>query len=103
MAARIEIYDEVLIREAYRTTVGARTDIAEDIVHEGIDTAAVLTGEYRGGMNVSVNGTYVTAGDDDPESFWKEYGTVDTAAHAALTDAARKHGRYSGIQPGRHS
>ena len=102
MAIRIEIYDDVLIEQVYRTTVGARTDIAEEIVHDGIDTAAVLHGDYRGGMHVAVSGTQVSAADSDPDSFYKEYGTVDTPAHASLTDAARKHGRYTGLQPGRH-
>jgi hypothetical protein len=102
MAVRVVVYDNVLIREVYRTTVGARTGVAEDIVHEGIDTAAVLTGEYRGGMGVAVSGTRVSAQDTDPDAFFKEFGTVDTEAHAALTNAARRHGRYKGLQPGHH-
>ena len=37
--------------------------------------------------------------DTDPESVYKEYGTSDTPAHAVLTNAARKRGRYRGWSP----
>lgn len=100
MAVRITIYDDVLKREAYRTTVGQRTDIAQEIANESIATAPVLHGDYRGGIGVEVSGDVVTVRDTDPDAFYKEYGTVDTEAHATLTDAARKRGKYTGLQPG---
>jgi hypothetical protein len=99
MTMRITIFNEQAIREALHETVDERTQIAHEIVAEGRAVAKVRTGEYRGGMAVETAGDQVSVVDNDPEAFWKEYGTSDTPAHAALTNAARKHGRYTGYQP----
>jgi hypothetical protein len=98
-AVRIRVFDATLLAEARRATTPQRADIAEQIVDEGQADAAVRTGEYRGGMAVEVDGDIVRAVDTDPEAAYKEYGTADTPAHAALTNAARRHGRYRGVQP----
>ncbi|MCA1185708.1 hypothetical protein LCD36_04480 [Saccharopolyspora sp. 6T] len=50
-------------------------------------------------MTVEVDGDEVRMVDTDPEAVYKEYGTNDTPAHAVLTDAARKRGRYRGWNP----
>lgn len=99
MAARVTIYGEAAIRQAMRTTVADRTRIAEAIAADARSSAAVLTGEYRDGIGVEVAGEQPRVVDTDPESIHKEYGTSDTPAHAALTDAARQYGKYTGTQP----
>lgn len=99
MPARITIFNEAAIRQAIRTTVDARTQIANEAAADARSTAAVLTGDYRDGIGVEVDGERVHIVDNDPDSIHKEYGTSDTPAHAALTDAARKRGRYTGMQP----
>lgn len=96
---RIVLDNAELTRLARKYSTPDRIDIAEEVAHEAIEDAPVLTGEYRGGVSVQVKGDDVSVVDDDPESMWKEYGTVDTPAHAALTDAARRHGKYTGMQP----
>ncbi|WHT21019.1 HK97 gp10 family phage protein [Crossiella sp. CA-258035] len=101
MAARITIFNAQAIREAVQATVDERTQVANEIAAEARAAAPVLTGEYRNGIGVEVSGTTVQVVDNDPTSGFKEYGTSDTPAHAVLTDAARRRGRYSGIQPGR--
>lgn len=100
MAARVTIYNEQAIREAYRLSTPKRTEIANEIAGDARADAPVRTGEYRAGIEVEVDGDQVMVVDNDDEAFYKEYGTEDTPAHAALTDAARKHGKYTGFQPG---
>ncbi|MDU0478389.1 hypothetical protein QVA66_03940 [Staphylococcus chromogenes] len=76
-----------------------RREIAAEIVDLARSAAPVRSGAYRGGMSVEVNDDSVAVVDDDPTSFYKEYGTSDTPAHAALTNAAMGFGRYSGMRP----
>lgn len=99
MVTRVTIYAAQANREAYRLSTPQRVQVAQQIVAEGRADAPVESGEYQSGMDVEVNGDQVLAVDNDPEAFYKEYGTSDTPAHASLTDAARKHGRYTGFQP----
>lgn len=93
------VFARQAIAEAYRLSTPKRVQIAEEIVSEARAAAPVQTGEYRDGIHSEVDGDRVAAVDDDPESIYKEFGTSTTPAHAVLTDAARKHGRYSGWQP----
>lgn len=99
MGARVTVYPAQAAREALRISTARRRAIAEQIAAEARSEAPVRTGEYRDGIGVEQDGNRVFAVDTDPEAIFKEYGTSDTPAHAALTDAARKHGRYSGWQP----
>lgn len=99
--ARVTLFSAQLLDEVRKGSVEALSEIAEEIVSVGRGTAPRDTGEYAGGMGVEVRGDTVFAVDTDPEAGWKEYGTVDTPAHASLTDAARQFGKYTGIQPGR--
>lgn len=99
MAARLTVFGEAAIRQAIRTTVAGRTQIAEEAAADARASAPVLTGRYRNGIHVEVSGDQVAIVDDDPDAIHKEYGTSDTEAHAALTDAARARGRYTGMQP----
>lgn len=99
MAARVTVFTEQAHREAYRLSTPKRRQVAEEIASEARADAPVRTGEYRDGIGTRSEGDRVFVQDDDPEAIYKEYGTSDTPAHAALTDAARRHGRYSGWQP----
>lgn len=99
MAAQVTIYDDIARREAYRISTPKRVVIAHEIAGEGRASAPVRSGEYRDGIGVQVDGDRVSAVDEDPESIYKEYGTHTTPAHAVLTEAAMRHGRYSGWQP----
>lgn len=98
---RVTVYEAEALREARRISTERRVEIAEQVAHEAISAAPVLTGEFRSGIGVEVSGDDVRVVDNDETADFKEYGTVDTPAHATLTDAARHHGKYSGMQPGR--
>ncbi|CCW14605.1 hypothetical protein [Rhodococcus aetherivorans] len=99
MAARITIYHERARREARELSLDGRIDIAQQAANDARSSAPVYTGAYRDGIGVSVEGDRVFVVDEDPDAIFKEYGTVDTPAHAALTDAVRPHGKYTGWQP----
>lgn len=94
---RITVYGAQAIAEAAVASVQAREEIARQIAAAATAAAPVLTGAYRDGIHAE--GTSVI--DDDPDAFYKEYGTSDTPAHAVLTDAARPYGKYTGMQPRR--
>ena len=70
-------------------TYNQRMKIAAQIANSARAAAPVLTGRYRDGIAVESDGLTIH----------KEYGTSDTPAHAALTNAAIEYGRYSGTQP----
>lgn len=101
MSARITIFREAAIREAIHISTEQRVQIANQIAGEAQAAAPVVSGAYRNGIHVSVEGDAVRVVDDDDAAIHKEYGTSDTPAHAVLTDAARSHGKYSGTQPKR--
>ncbi|WP_072689274.1 HK97 gp10 family phage protein [Rhodococcus marinonascens] len=99
MVVRITIFDAQAAREARRISTDDRADIAREAADEARAHAPVLTGDYRDGIDVEVDGDRVYLVDNDELALHKEYGTSDTPAHAALTDAARSRGRYSGWKP----
>jgi len=99
MGVRVTIYAGQAIAEARKLSTEDRARIAEEIEIEARATAPVVTGAYRDGIHVEVSGTDVRVVDDDPTAGFKEYGTSTHAAHATLTDAARKHGKYTGMTP----
>lgn len=101
MGARVFVYSERALAVALEVSTERRYRIASQAADIARAAAPVDTGEYRGGIGVEVEGNDVRLVDDDPEAGFKEYGTSDTPAHATLTDAARRFGRYSGILPGR--
>jgi hypothetical protein len=98
---RITVFGAQAIAEALKLSTPARELIAEEIAADARSAAPVLTGQYRNGIHVQSDGDHVAVVDEDPEAGFKEYGTSDTPAHAVLTDAARKRGKYSGITPRR--
>jgi hypothetical protein len=99
MGVRVTIYAGQAIAEARKLSTEDRARIAEEIEIEARSAAPVVTGAYRDGIHVEVDGTDVRVVDDDPTAGFKEYGTSTHAAHATLTDAARKHGKYTGMKP----
>ncbi|MGV3071107.1 HK97 gp10 family phage protein [Corynebacterium phoceense] len=101
MPARVTLWPDKLRAEARRESLRGRKEIAANIAADAQATAPVLTGAYRDGIAVETNGLVVSVVDNDPDSWHKEYGTSDTPAHAALTNAAQAYGRYSGMRPRR--
>lgn len=99
MGARVTVFNAQAIREAYRASTHQRVGIAHQAAAVASGTAHVDTGEFQQGIGVEVDGDHVQLVNNDPEAGHKEYGTVDTAAQATMTDAARQFGRYSGIEP----
>lgn len=95
---RVTVYAAQALKEARELSAKERVTIANQAASDARSAAAVVTGEYRGGIGVEVSGDSVAIVDNDPEAFYKEYGTSDTPAHMALTNSARKYGRYSGMQ-----
>lgn len=99
MKVRYTQYDGQLIKELRRETKSDRMDVASRILNEARATAPVLEGDYRGGMHIESSGDEVSVVDSDPEAIYKEFGTSQTPAHASLTNAARRYGKYTGWQP----
>lgn len=99
MGVRVTVFAAQARAEALKLSTEDRAQIAEQIEIEARAAAPVVTGAYRDGIHVEVNGTDVRVVDDDPTAGFKEYGTSTHAAHATLTDAARHHGKYSGMKP----
>lgn len=96
--ARVTVYAAQAIAEARLLSVDPRAQIAHQAAGDARSTAPVESGEYRSGVGVEVSGDQVAIVNNDPEAFYKEYGTSDTPAHMTMTNAARKYGRYSGLQ-----
>lgn len=96
---RVRVFAAEALRGARALSTDQRAQIAREAAADARADAPVQTGEYRDGIGVEVEGDVVRIVDNDPESVYKEYGTVDTPAHAVLTDAARKRGRYTGWNP----
>lgn len=102
MRGKLTIYKYRVRRYAAREgSVDERKRIAERIMIDARPLAPVLTGDYRGGIAVKVDGQDVSVVDNDEDAIHKEYGTSDTPAHAALTTAAMKYGQYRGMRPRR--
>lgn len=99
MDARVTVYAAQAIAEARKLSTPDRAQIAEEIAVDARASAPVLTGQFRDGIHAEVTGDDVRVVDDDPDAGYKEYGTSTHAAHATLTDAARKYGKYSGMKP----
>ena len=99
MAAKVTLYPAKLRAQIRRQSLPQRQRIADEVAAEAQSNAPVLTGVYRDGIHVTVTGTTVTVVDTDDTALHKEYGTSDTPAHAALTNAAMRRGRYQGMRP----
>lgn len=95
---RVTVYAGQAIAEAREISTPEREKIANQAAGIARANAPVLTGAYSGGVGVEVAGDTVSIVDTDEDAVYKEYGTSDTPAHMALTNAARQFGRYSGWQ-----
>lgn len=101
MVAHLTIYrDRVRMYAAREGSIKDRIEIAEKIAADARALAPVVTGDYRNHIDTrQADGFRVYVVDDDDTAIHKEYGTSDTPAHAALTTAAMKYGRYRGMRP----
>lgn len=93
---RVTLYRAELLTEARRISTDQRVEIAHQAAGEAIADAPVLRGDYRDGIGVETDGDQVSIVDNDPDAVFKEYGTSDTPAHMTLTEAASRHGKYTG-------
>ena len=100
-SVRVTVYAAQAAREAAAASLEGRRRIAEQAAADARATAPVRTGAYLAGIGVEVSGDEVRIVNNDPDAIHKEYGTSDTPAHATMTNAARRYGRYTGMQPGR--
>ncbi len=99
MVSRVRIFRAQAEREAREASTPARKEIGLDIADEFRSTAPRASGRYASSAHVEVAGHRVYVIDDDPDAFYKEYGTSKMRGIAALTKAARKFGKYSGFKP----
>ncbi|MGB6246110.1 HK97 gp10 family phage protein [Gordonia sp. (in: high G+C Gram-positive bacteria)] len=103
MAASVSVRSRVFAREAIAqanaSSVEQRAQIAHRAASDARTEAPVLTGAYRDGVTVLVDGADVTISDTDETAIHKEYGTSDTPAHATLINAASRYGTYYGARP----
>lgn len=96
--ARITIFDQVARGEARQLARPELVKIAGQISGDASGFAPRRTGMYAGSFTVdSSEGVRVVS--SDTTAIHKEYGTSDTPAHAALTEAAMRYGKYSGTRP----
>jgi hypothetical protein len=97
-SARITIFAGQAIAEAEHIARPDLIKVAGLIAGDASGFAPVLTGRYAGSFGVETsNGIRVVS--SDTTSIHKEYGTSDTPAHAALTEAAMRYGKYTGTRP----
>lgn len=97
--AKITIFGAAAIAEARQIARAQLEDIAGQVAAAAKSSAPVESGEYRDGIGVETRGDKVYVVNNDDEAIYKEYGTVDTPAHATMTNAARQFGKYSGMTP----
>lgn len=96
MGIRVTLYRAQLLAEARKLSTDKRVEIAHEAAGDAVADAPVLSGDYRDGISVETDGDRVSIVDSDPDAVYKEYGTSDTPAHMALTEAASRYGKYSG-------
>lgn len=96
--AKITVFDEVARREARVLSRKDLIKVAGKIAGDASGFAPRRTGRYAGSFAVdTADGVRVRSSDDT--AIHKEYGTSDTPAHAALTEAAMRYGKYRGTRP----
>lgn len=96
--ARLTIYPRGSVAEARELAWDRLVEIGGLVASEASAGAPRLTGRYAASFSVETSeGVRVVSSDDT--AIHKEYGTSRTPAHASLTSAAMRHGRYSGTRP----
>ena len=98
-SARFTLFPNQAREEARHASTRDRIKVAEEIAADAKANAPILTGDYRDGISVEVDGADVAVVDTDPDSIWKEFGSSKMAGHAVITDAARARGKYRGWKP----
>lgn len=96
---RFTLFPNQAAAEAAIASFDGRKAIADEIADEARANSPIVTGEFRDGIGVQVDGTNVAVVDTDPEAVWKEFGTSNMAGIAVLTDAVRSRGKYRGWKP----
>ncbi|WLP91320.1 hypothetical protein [Gordonia sp. NB41Y] len=96
MSVRSSLNRAQAAKDAYESSTEQRAEIAHQAADDARSTAPILTGAYRDGMSVIVDGSHVMIVDNDPDAIYKEYGTSSRPAHLTLTSAAATYGRYTG-------
>lgn len=99
MVSRVQIFRAQAEREAREASTPARKEVGQEIAQDFRAAAPRRSGIFATSARVEVDGERVYVIDDDPLAFYKEYGTSKSRGAATLTNAARKHGKYSGFQP----
>lgn len=99
MTARFTVYPGQAQAEAISASFEGRVEIGQSVADGARSDAPVLTGEFRDGIALDIQGERVFVVDNDETAIFKEYGTVDTPPAASLTNSARSHGEYSGWEP----
>lgn len=98
MAAKITVYEGQSRSQAWEASQEQLVEIAGKIAADASALAPVQTGTYAGSFHVTESDG-VRVESSDPDAIHKEYGTSNTPAHAALTEAAMQYGKYSGTRP----
>lgn len=83
--------------EAARACTEKLVEVASEMAGEIRSGIPVESGEWAAGITSGQRGETAYVASNDPESFWKEYGTADTPPHMVITNTARKFGKYSGM------
>lgn len=96
--AKVTVFDDVARQEARQIGRPDLVSIAGKIAGDASGFAPRRTGRYAGSFSVETsNGVRVVSSDNT--AIHKEYGTSDTPAHASLTEAAMRYGKYKGTRP----
>lgn len=98
MAARVTVYTQQALREAYRLSTPRRVAIARQMVATARGQAAVETGLWQSSYDVQVDGERVFAVNTDPAAKFIAFGTTDTPPHMELVRAGQQFGTYTGWQ-----
>lgn len=93
--ARLQLFPPAIWSEAKDESLPDLRAMAEEAAETAREIAPVVSGAYRDGVDVEEENDMVFLVDNDPLAFIKEYGTVDTPAHAILSDAARELAQYN--------
>lgn len=99
MTARVTVFAGEAIAEARRLSTPQRVQVAHQIAASARGSAPVETGKFRDSIGVETGGDQVAVVNNDEDAGYIEYGTSDTPAHATMTNAARRFGRYTGYEP----
>jgi HK97 gp10 family phage protein len=97
--ARVTVFPAQAIAEARAACGDGLFEIAGQIADDARSSAPVETGEFQSSISAQRSGNRASVIADDDRAIYIEYGTSDTPAHATMTNAARKFGKYTGMTP----